>query len=63
MVNGDRVGIDPRSFLIEDGKLLLFYDGLFADTRASWREANSPTLGDEADSHWATIVREASVQE
>jgi len=60
MVNGERVSINPRSFLIEDGRLLLFYDSLFADTRARWREANSPALGAEADSHWTVIVREAA---
>ena len=60
MVEGARVDVDPRSFLIEDGRLLLFYDGLFADTRASWREASSPALGTDADAHWQAIVREAS---
>jgi len=62
MVQGDRVDVDPRSFLVEDGRLLLFYDGFFADTRASWREASSPALGQDADSHWAVIVREASAR-
>lgn len=58
--NGELVGIDPRSYLIEDGRLLLFYDGLFADTRARWRAASSTALRAEADRHWDARRREAS---
>ncbi len=39
--SGERVSVDPRSFLIREGRLLLFYDGLFADTRARWTEKES----------------------
>ena len=49
---GSLVEIDPRSFLIQDGRLLLFYDGLFADTRASWRKGDSQRLLQEATRNW-----------
>ena len=41
MATGDKVKIDPKAYLIEDGKLLLFYrkSGLFGtnDTRKPWK--------------------------
>jgi YHS domain-containing protein len=33
-----KVEVDPMSYLIQDGKLLLFYNGLFADTRKKWQK-------------------------
>lgn len=52
MVEGDDVEVDPKSFLIENGRLLLFYKGLFADTRAKWL-AKPGELGPKADASWA----------
>lgn len=52
MVTGERVDVDPRSFLIENDRLLLFYDGLFADTRERWLKSSNLTLGSDADSQW-----------
>jgi len=51
---GDLVEIDPESFLIEDGRLLVFYNGWFNDTRASWTEEGG--LLPEADRRWATRI-------
>ena len=52
MAEGDEVEIDPRSFLIENGRLLLFYKGFLADTRAKWLP-KSAALGPKADAQWA----------
>ncbi len=57
---GDLVEIDPTSFLIEDGRLLVFYKGFFNDTRASWTEEGG--LLPEADRRWGRLV-EASTRE
>ena len=44
---GDKVEVDPESFTVEDGKLYLFYDGLFGNTRKKWKKKGSaPSLGD-----------------
>jgi YHS domain-containing protein len=32
-----KVEVDPNSFLIQDGKLLLFYKGFLANTREKWQ--------------------------
>ncbi|MDF1837867.1 MAG: YHS domain-containing (seleno)protein [Planctomycetota bacterium] len=52
MAKDDRVDIDPDSFLIQDGELLLFYDGFLADTRKKWRKGNVSALKVKADSTW-----------
>ncbi len=56
MVDGDEVEIDPKSFLVENGRLLLFYKGLFADTRAKWIP-KAQELAPKADAAWAKIGR------
>ena len=52
MADNDRVEIDPDSFLIQDGELLLFFDGFFADTRKRWRKGNVEELKVAADRYW-----------
>lgn len=41
MLDGERVDIDPKSFKIVDGKLLLFYDGVWGDTQDKWNQLAS----------------------
>lgn len=57
MADGERVSVDPRSFLIQNGKLMLFYDGWFADTRAMWQENGPEELEARADRAWRELVR------
>lgn len=52
MSSDDRVEVDPESFLIQDGELLLFYDGFFADTRKKWRKGDVDALKRSADANW-----------
>jgi len=52
MADDDRVEIDPDSFLIQDGELLVFYDGFFADTRKKWRKGDMARLKTKAESYW-----------
>ncbi len=33
-----KVEVDPKSFVIQDGKLLLFYNGFWGDTKAKWNK-------------------------
>jgi len=58
MASNDRVEIDPKSFLVEDGSLLLFYDGLFADTRKSWLSEGPDALRTKADRAWLSYAGE-----
>ncbi len=52
MVEGDDVEVDPKSFLIENGRLLLFYKGFLADTRAKWLP-KAKEFAPKADALWA----------
>jgi hypothetical protein len=56
MVEGDKVEVDPTSFLIEEGRLLVFYDALFADTRKQWLKKGGASLRPKADAAWKKIV-------
>ncbi len=52
MVDGDDVEVDPKSFLIEHSRLLLFYKGFLADTRAKWLP-KAQEFAPKADAAWA----------
>lgn len=55
----EKVDIDPKSFRIQDGRLLLFYDGIFADTRKTWTtdaKKDPATYLREADANWPKVV-------
>ncbi|MEL6431402.1 MAG: YHS domain-containing (seleno)protein [Planctomycetota bacterium] len=55
---GSLVKIDPKSYLIQDERLFLFFDGFLADTRAWWLERNVDELGESADRNWERIAGE-----
>jgi YHS domain-containing protein len=46
-----KVEIDPKSFLIQDGRLLLFFNGFLADTRKKWQNDPKNFLK-TADTNW-----------
>lgn len=54
----EKVEVDAKSFLIQDGQLLLFYDGFLADTRAKWTE-KGPATAEEflktAHQNWPSV--------
>lgn len=56
MTEGDKVEVDPTSFLIENGRLQVYYDGLFADTRKKWLKQGGDELRPKADAAWKKIV-------
>ncbi len=49
-----KVDIDPKSFLIQDGKLLVFYNGLWADTRKKWLKDPNSFLKN-AEQNWPAV--------
>ncbi|MEM9799568.1 MAG: YHS domain-containing (seleno)protein [Planctomycetota bacterium] len=56
---GALVEVDPQSFLIQDGRLLLFYDGMFADTRKMWIDEDPAALLRGADANWERLEASA----
>ncbi|MEZ6013606.1 MAG: YHS domain-containing (seleno)protein [Planctomycetota bacterium] len=55
MVDGQQMDIDPTSFLVEDGHLLLFYFGTFSDGRSKWLQRDTKELRARADRAWSTL--------
>ncbi|MGJ8666484.1 MAG: YHS domain-containing (seleno)protein [Patiriisocius sp.] len=53
--SNSKVDINPESFLIEDGKLYLFYDTVFADTKQKWLDENPMMLKQNADENWKSL--------
>jgi YHS domain-containing protein len=54
----EKVDIDPHSFLVQDGKLLLFYKGFLNDTRKTWlsdKKKDPQTYLKEATVNWPSV--------
>ena len=60
MLEGDKVQVDPRSFIVKDGRLFLFYKGFLGDTRAKWLKADHATETKTADAMWKKIRGESA---
>jgi YHS domain-containing protein len=56
MASGDKVKIDPETFKIQDGRLLLFYNFRFTNTLTKWDKDESTFLMD-ADTEWLKIIK------
>ena len=46
MADGGKTDVNPETFKIVDGKLLLFYDGFLGDTRKAWNKQAGLDGGD-----------------
>ena len=51
-----KVDVDPQSFLIQDGRLLLFYNGILANTRKKWLK-DSKNFLKTADANWPEVEK------
>ena len=51
-----KVDVDPKSFLIQDGKLLLFYNGVWANTRKKW-QVDPKSFLKAADANWPEVEK------
>jgi YHS domain-containing protein len=54
MCKGEKVEIDPAAFRVTDGRLFLFYTGLFADARKDWTK-DEPANIRTADDQWRRL--------
>ena len=53
-----KVDIDPKSYLIQDGRLLVFYNGLWGNTQKKWqttKDKSPQAFLKEADANWAVV--------
>lgn len=58
MREGDKVEVDPTSFIVKDGRLFLFYKGFLADTRSKWLASDHATELAKADANWLKLSGE-----
>jgi YHS domain-containing protein len=56
----EKVSIDPTNFKVKDGRLFLFYKGLFADALKDWNK-NEKAWEPAADTNWERIAGEDPV--
>ena len=54
--DGSKVKINPKSFLVANEKLYLFYKTLITDTRKSWNK-KAKTLKPNAGKNWEKFTR------
>lgn len=55
--DGDKVEVDPKSYKIVDGRLFLYYDGFWGDTRKQWNESGEEKqLTTDADANWRKLT-------
>jgi hypothetical protein len=57
MADGEFVDVDPKTFKILDGRLLLFYNGWLGNTLKKWNQAEID-LHAKAEANWKRIVAE-----
>lgn len=62
MREGDKVEIDPKAFIVKDGRLFLFYNGWLGDTRAKWQKGDHAAEAKSADGEWKKISGESPRQ-
>ena len=53
---GEKVNIDPETFELLNGKLYLFYNQFFNNTKKTW-DKDVKSLRPKADANWAKYVR------
>ena len=59
MKDGEQVEIDAKSFIVRDGRLFLFYNGFFGDTKAKWLKGAHNSEATEADGKWQKLSGES----
>jgi YHS domain-containing protein len=55
---GDKTEINPKTFIVKNDRLYLFYNGLLGNTKKDWEKGNHDTLLAEADGAWKKISSE-----
>ena len=59
MAKGSKTEINPKTFIIKDDRLFLFYNALFGNTKEDWKKGSHATLASSADAEWLKISGES----
>jgi YHS domain-containing protein len=55
-LKGERVGINPKTFEIREGKLYLFYNSWGTNTFELWQKEGADKLQKQADKNWKKLI-------
>ena len=58
MQEGDKVDVDPTSFIVRNDRLFLFYNGFLGDTRSKWLKGDHTAEARSADGNWRKLSGE-----
>lgn len=58
IADGEKVEINPKSYILKDGRLFLFYDGFGGDAREKWVKKGHEAEVKKADEQWKKIAGE-----
>ena len=53
----EKIGVNPKTFQIIDGKLYLFYNSFGVNTLEKWNEEGANELKEKADLNWSQIIQ------
>ncbi len=59
VADGEKVEINPKSYILKDGRLFLFYDGFGGDAKEKWIKKGHEAEVKKADEQWTKIAGEA----
>lgn len=62
MAKGDYTEPNPKRYLIQNGKLMLFYDGFFGDTYKKWNDEGPKELEPLADDFWDSELNKEALK-
>lgn len=58
MKDGDKVDVNPKTFIVQDNRLFLFYNGLLGNTKTKWLKSEHAAQVREADAKWKALSGE-----
>ena len=59
MSTGEKTSVNPKTFIVKNNRLYLFYNGVFGNTKKEWSKGNHTELSATADTEWKTISGES----
>ncbi len=59
MTTGEKTEINPKTFIVKNDRLYLFYNGFFGNTKKDWEKGDHDSLSDKSDAQWNTISGES----
>jgi len=54
---GKKIGVNPKTFLIKEDKLYLFYNSLGTNTLKKWNKVGHHVLKPKADANWQKTIK------